>query len=310
MPEAFTIGLGEFLSNGLKAYFKKFGRLPPKDLAIKTVTTLTGAESFETLLKAVKKSKETSFLVYAHGQSDGSGLFLRLALRRGAPTGVSTTANMLDLLMRLDGRDKPASDRELGTLGINKVEAENLIGLRRDIRAKKIDTLEFRGCNLGRNLNSVQKFKEFFGAKTFGAPDLYSFFGVSPIQIGQKYIAEHRKHRPGGDWHEYSYTFENPSGTLVNNVATDANLKPAQGYIVADSLETVQRWVKQYIDSNGTYATKEGSLPLHGLWDTGKRKIDPKAIQDAPLGSDQALPGPAIIMPLGSNDYKDHVIYG
>ena len=153
----------------------------------------------------------------------------------------------------------------------------------------------------------MQSFKKFFGAASFGAPDLYSFFGTSTVNIGAKYVAEHRDHRPQGTWYEYPYTFQNPAGTLVNNIAVD-EMKPVSGYAVADSLDTVQRWIKGYIDANGTYETKEGSALLHGMWDTGKRAVDTQAIRDAPIGGGPKLPDPTMFLPLEPN-FKKHVIY-
>ncbi len=312
LADGIAIGLEAFLNNSATAYFKKHKVLPPRDLAIASVSVPSGPASFENLLQAMKKSKQASFLVYAHGHSDGSGLYIKLASRKGGPIGQQTTFNNLELIIRLGEGDKPPNDRDLKFLGINKDELNRLTSLMQDMRNKNIDAIEFRGCNLGRNPSSMKNFKDFFGTKNFGAPDLYSFFGTSPVQIGQKLVDENEKRLPKMkdlDWHIYRYSFEQPAGILISNIATDGELKAKAGAIVADSVATVQRWVKKYVDANSTYEATERSVSLHGMWDTGKRKIDVKELENAPLGADVKVVEPNMILPIGSDDYKNHVIY-
>lgn len=314
MAVGFTIDLGDFLSNSAISYFKQFKRLPPKDLGVSGVTAISGVPSLESLLNAVSASNQNSFLIYAHGQPDGNGLYIRIASRRGAAIGVSATTNVVTSLLTIEKNNKPPTDRQLGFLGIEKAELNRLVGLIQSIRGKKIEAVEFRGCNLGKNPASIKAFKELFSAKTFGAPDLYSFFGDSTVATGQQAMDGHLARRSRmeskghREWHQSQYQFKNPDGTLLNNVSVGDNLKPMAGYIVADSAKTVDRFVKTYIDKDGSYTG--GNLTLHGMWDRGQHKIDISKMRDAPIEKEPELPPVKLIMPAGSEEYKQHVKYG
>ena len=310
MADGIAIGVGGFLASSAKAYFKRHGKLPPKDLPISDVSVPKGAEAFETLLLTIKQSSATSFLVYAHGHSDGSGLYIPLSVSKGATVGNQTTADVLGAVVRIANSGKDPTKRELAFLGIADANFQTLIGLMHDVQGKHIDLFEFRGCNLGRNPASMKTFKDFFSAKTFGAPDLYSFFGDSPVGIGQDYVDNNDKYKPAESdliWHTYKYSFDNPSGVVLSNIATDGALKPAKGFLSADSLQTVQRFVVKYVDPQDTFKKGETSISLHGMWDTGKRKIE-KADVNAPIGSEPKVVEPNMILPI-DGDYTKHVIY-
>ena len=312
MADGIAIGVGDFLASSAKNYFQRHGKLPPNDLAVSNVSVPTGPAAFETLLLAIKQSSATSFLVYAHGHSDGSGLYVQLSARRGAPIGNQTTQNVLDAVLRIANSGKSPTKRELGFLGIQDAEFQTLVGLMHDVQGKQIDLFEFRGCNLGRNPGSMKTFKDFLAPKTFGAPDFYSFFGTSGVGIGKTYVDGNDNYKPNIDgliWHTYKYSFDNPSGVVLSNIATDGALKPAKGFLTADSRDTVQRFVKTYVDPQDTFRAAETSILLHGMWDTGKRKIE-KADLDAPIGKEPPkVIEPNMVLPYGSDDYKNHVIY-
>jgi hypothetical protein len=307
--DGIAIGIGKDLSDAAKAYFKRHPKLPPKGLAIVGVTVPTGVASFETLLGAIKNSKLTCFLVYAHGHNDGSGLYLQLAAPSSGVTGQQTTGPIVETLTRLCESDTKATDRELGFLGIDASDLGRLKGLMNDVRSKKIDVFEFRGCNLGRNPGTMKAFKTFLGATTFGAPDYYSFFGPSNVKTGKHWVDNNDKNLVAGDgdWHTYTYNLTNPDGTVISNIATDDALKPIRGNLVADSVATMQRFVKSYIDPQDSFDQRETSVLLHGMWDTGKRKIDTSAV-DNPIGTDPNFVDPHAILP-NTDEYKNHVVY-
>src|SRR6201986_3185976 len=143
MADAHAIGVGSFLASSAKAYFKRHGKLPPKDLPVSDVSVPNGAEAFETLLLTIKKSSASSFLVYAHGHSDGSGLYIQLSASKGAPVGNQTTADVLGAVLRIANSGKDPTQRELAFLGITDANFQTLVGLMKDVQGKHIDSFEF-----------------------------------------------------------------------------------------------------------------------------------------------------------------------
>ena len=110
---------------------------------------------------------------------------------------------MLQILMDIEptqaGRCIDADERTKTQL--TDVEINRLIDLMKKVRAKNFKLVEFRGCNLGRNVSSVDRFRRFFGAQTFGAPKLHSFFGTFPDEgVVGNYVLPCRV-PPGHDLH-------------------------------------------------------------------------------------------------------------
>ena len=66
------------------------------------------------------------------------------------------------------------------------MRVDKMLDLMHQVRNKKIDTIEFRSCNLGKNVLSLQRFREFFGARLAGAPDLHTVFGRPDTRVGDK----------------------------------------------------------------------------------------------------------------------------
>src|SRR5690349_11527830 len=153
MAIALTLGIEAGLSGAVSAYFTKFKVLPPKSLMVSQTQTLTGAASFETLLNGMIAEKTTTdFVIVVHGHETGNGLFLKLVTRSGAPAGFETTFEMLKILMDVSARkDQKATTDEKTKLQITDDEIARMIGLMKSVRGKSLGTVEFRGCNLGRN---------------------------------------------------------------------------------------------------------------------------------------------------------------
>ena len=54
MADGIAIGLEDFLSSSAKNYFRRHGKLPPRDLAVSDVSVPAGPPAFETLLSTIK----------------------------------------------------------------------------------------------------------------------------------------------------------------------------------------------------------------------------------------------------------------
>ncbi len=307
MAIALTLGIEAGLAGSVKAYFDKFKVLPPKNTVVSQTKSLAGVVSFETLLNGIlAEAKTTDFVIVVHGHETGNGLFLKLVSRSGTAAGFETTNEMLQILMDINKRDPAnATDAELAKLQITQAEVTRLIGIMKKVRDKSLGTVEFRGCNLGRNLSSVTRFREFLGAKIFGAPNLHSFFGKFPTGTGANLMGSHDKSHNG--------TTETYTQTLAGHtchccIGLNTHRKPDNGHIVADDATTLDAWIKANFDANAALGTAK-ELAVHGLWEFRKADPnDPAAVE----------PPPRPIFPLavasdgankGKNEYVLHVIY-
>jgi len=300
---AFTIGLNVDLAAAVASYFTKFRVLPPRSLVVNSTVTPRGPASFETLLNAIKAATTTSFVIVVHGYEDGSGLYLPLANRGQSPHGARTKHDKLQMLMTIAGRTPPqATATERTDLDLRDAEIDRLIGLMGDARGKHIQAIEFRGCNLGKNANSVARFRSFFGAASFGAPNLHSFFGRNPVGTGASLMASHASSHQGTTY-TYSQTFAGK--TCHCCIGVNDERKPQNGHVVADDDATVDAWIQANFDSKATRGT-DARLPIHGLWQFPDLNLnDP----DILVNTD-----PRPIFPLqrdaqNHNAYQAHVVY-
>lgn len=298
---AFTIGLEASLARAVSRYFTKFRVLPPKNLSVTATSTPKGVVCFETLLSAIEAAQTTSAVIVVHGHSDGSGLFLKLAKRGNAAVGEKTTHDKLERLMTIAGRNpvkiEPADNQ---FLGLKDAEITRLITLMKNVRAKKLQSIEFRGCNLGRDVNSVARFRKFFGAASFGAPKLHSFFGLNPTGTGSGLMGSHT-----GSHQDTTFTFSQTfSGKTCHCcIGVNDERKPRNGHVVADDDATLDLWIQKNFDSVATRG-QDRDLPIHGLW----------KFPDIDLNDPLASTDPKPIFPLevdskGQSQYKFHVVY-
>ena len=176
--------------------------LPPIPLTAAQVDTISHDLSFEHLLELVIQSTSTNFILIIHGQPDGSGLFLPL-FRNSSKQ--DTFHYDLQKLMDVDANESTMSEaisaswdlgrstpiprrRSSNTIAKDprQERVEKMLDLMHQVRNKKIDCIEFRSCNLGKNVLSLQRFREFLGARLAGAPDLHTVFGRPDTRVGDK----------------------------------------------------------------------------------------------------------------------------
>jgi hypothetical protein len=316
MGIAITLGISQPISTAVTNYFRKFRVLPPKALIVSNTRVLNGVRSFETLLKAIIAENDTDFVIVVHGHETGNGLFLKLATRAGAPAGSETTNQMLQILMDIEGRrtdpktkqplPSPVDPNERTQLGgLTDAEINRLIDLMKQVRAKKLKLVEFRGCNLGRNLTSVARFRKFLGAQTFGAPKLHSFFGTFQMRASSGVMASHTTSHQGTTI-TYPMTFA--SSTANCCIGVNSEKKPENGHLVAPDTTTLDAWIKANFDPAASSGT-DPTLPIHGLWEFPPRPAnDPNPVD----------PDPRPLFPLrvatdgpnkGQNEYSRHVVY-
>jgi len=171
----------------------------------------------------------------------------------------------LQKLMDVDARVSTMSDKDRATMGIPQVHVEKLLGLMRRVRAKKIDTIEFRSCNLGKNSLALDRFRRFLGAKCAGAPDLHTYFASAPLIMRPDFIRVHEHFDAKTHWDTYKFPSAWKTPDLVCCFALNKLQKPeTTGHVATSDLLTLNTWIKKWMMPTGSH--ERGDLPLHGLW--------------------------------------------
>ena len=318
LAHVITLGLEASTNKSIRAWFKQFNFLPPIPLVAGQVDTVTEGVSFEHLLELLIKSPSTNFILIVHGHSDGSGLHIPLAPRQTKP---HTEHWDLQKLMDVDAGVSEMSAPDLSRMGISKHHVARLLTLMRQVRQKKIDCIEFRSCNLGKNIMALNRFRQFLGARLVGAPDLHTLFGLPGTAVGPEFLATHARHHPGGNWETYKFPRAFGAPQLVCCFQLNHLQKPESGgHIIADTAATFEAWVKQYVMPTGSRSGRE--MALHALWiadipvkpqhrgDPDHRPVFIAVETRDPLGTwgNDALGLRRLIPPL-SDDYKKHIVY-
>jgi hypothetical protein len=304
-----TLGLGADLNHSVQMWFRQFNWLPPLPLKAVRVDTLEGLGTFEHLLQLVVASPHQRFILMAHGHEDGSGLFLKLAKGSTANTEHKFVGRLVEL-----AEGQTYNDYDKKHLGVDKEGAQRLVGLIQKVREKKIDCIEFRACNLGRDTLGLDRFRRCFGARLLGAPDLHTFFGHGPALTDPKMLATHAKGHTGGEWDTYEFPhWLRPRDTMPELVCcfrVNAHKKPAGGHIAADSPARLDAWVDKFVMPGGKPPPK-GDMALHGIWNTTRQIIlEPEDINE-PLGgwgNGNSKHEKRLILPATGN-YRKHIIY-
>jgi hypothetical protein len=317
-----TLGLDRALNGSIRAWFTQFNFLPPLGLTAARVDTIDSHVSLKHLLEAVTASRQSNFILIVHGHEDGSGLWLRLTEHQGKP---HTSHFDLQRLMDLDAGGPAMARADYATLGIGHHEVQTILDLRHQVLDKRIDCIEFRSCNLGRNKLSLDRFRQFFGAQRAGAPDLHTVFGLVPILLGPQMMKNHTHFHSGkGHWETYNFPTAIDDPNLVACFALNDLSKPESGgHIAADSAAILNAWIRRYIKQDGSH--KSGEMALHTLWIADRiipatRKRDkarsvPAAIVMEPEDYNDPLGGYGprddirrSVFPLSEN-YAKHIIY-
>ena len=303
MAKCFTMGIRSDLSKAVKGYFDKFSVLPPKNIRVDSTSDIKGSLSFEHFIKTISKSPANEFVLVVHGHENGGGLYLSLV---SGNNSVQTTRENLKILNDIaDKKDGKISPIDKKKLALTDAHISRLLKLRGELHKKQIKMVEFRGCNLGRDLESVKQFRSFFGAGNFGAPKLHSFFGSQPTGSGRGLMTSHTISHKGTT---YTYTSDFNGKKCHCCFGLNARNKPKNGHVVADDESTIDRWIQANFSATATKGNAK-KIAVHGLWFIPQVKIvniDPTDIVDPPR--------PRPIFPLakdakGNNEYRMHMTY-
>ncbi len=313
-----AIGLSHAMNKNIKAWVQQFNFFPPLPVSAHKADYVTN-DSLEDLLKRLIDSQYRSFILIIHGLPDGSGLYLNLVRSQSRPH-----TNHYDLQALMDAEQGAELDKPLlQKMGITHADAKRLIDLMRKVRAKKIECIEFRSCNLGRSDISLDRFRRFLGASLAGAPNLHTVFGLVPVIIGPNFQKVHERHHVGAGWETYNYPTSLETPRVVCCFQLNALQKPElDGHIGSDLESNLDAWINEWMMVGGKNHGRTETA-MHALWiadQVVKEKghparmvpvaievIDKDSFRD-PLGG---LYGPTVqrfIPPLSMN-FKKHIIY-
>jgi hypothetical protein len=319
-----TAGLDATMQQRISTWFNTFNFLPPLPLVKAKIDHLSGAQAtLEGVMQAMIASNFDTFILIIHGYSDGVGLVLKLANDQYSRRP-HTTYDDLQRLMDDDAKHAGASREDLRHMNVAGRDVPRLIDLRRQLVQKKIDTIEFRSCNLGRNPIALDVFRRFFGARVAGAPDIFTLFGLVDTFTTTQMLKDHaRFHRGDGRWVTYNFPFAARAPDLVVCFALNGESKPEfGGHIAAADPRVLDAWIKKFVKSDGVF--RGSPMPVHGLWAGDIEVVDspkhshlvPEAVivqkeeLDSPLGGfgPSDLSG-ARLVPTTSDNYAKHIIY-
>jgi hypothetical protein len=301
---AITLGLDGSLNQSIRTWFTQFNYIPPIPLTAAKVDTDPG-KTFERLLELMVASTHRNFILIVHGYHDGSGL--AVPMTRNSSSGTGTDHTYLQRIMDLDTTGGKLTPKDRRIMGIGQADLDRMLALLHKVRAKNIDCVEFRACNLGRNTLSLDRFRQFFGARLTGAPDLHSFFGEGPAVGDPAVLQRHASgHNSGLSWETYNFPYALRSPDLVCCFGLTPDMKPRAGHVAADSAATIDAWIKKYIMPGASQTSR--TLPIHGLWNTTRQIILEPEDVNTPLGG---WGGPSLrrFIPPQSPNYAKHIIY-
>jgi len=313
-----AVGLGHEMNKNIHAWVQQFNFFPPLPVSAHKEDYVKD-ESLEDLLHRLIKSPYKSFILIIHGFPDGSGLFLKLVhSQRHLHT------NHYDLQALMDAEQGAKLDKRLlERMGITHADSERLIQLMLQVRAKKIECVEFRSCNLGRSDISLERFRRFLGANLAGAPNLHTVFGRVPVILRPDFQKVHQAHHKGAGWETYNYPTSVETPRVVCCFQLNSLQKPeAGGHIGSDQETTLNAWINEWIKIGGRNQGRTETA-MHALWIADQQVnekghpprmvpvaievMDKDSLQD-PLGG---LHGPTVnrfIPPLSMN-FKKHIVY-
>jgi len=317
----------QLVANATK-WFKDFNFLPPIPLNWSGQFTDVpwSKVTLELLLELMVKSTASNFVLIIHGHVDGSGLYMPIA-----PGQTKQSLEHWDLqkMMDVDAGQSTMGAADISRMGFttgvrgNFDHFQKIMKLMQQVRNKKIDTIEFRSCNLGKNIMSLGRFRQFFGARQVGAPDLHTLFGNPDTRVGDWFLQRHLELHKGGSWETYKFPYALMEPRLVCCFEVNYLRKPEKGgHVIADAKDTFDAWVKQYIAPSGNVSGN--NMAMHGLWiadvpvkpdnpgDPDHRPVLVTADTHDTLGSwgpDPDLTPVRRFMPPLSDEYKQHIVY-
>lgn len=192
--------------------------------------------SLSELLKAIiqawtsKKFAGSDLLLVTHGNERG----LTMRLFPGHRT--DARSDCLDVLMSNQSeRDKAQQ------LYLTPAQVGELVGLMNQVRNLKINSVEFRGCNIGLQKRNVNVLKDFFNANwRVTAPDVLSVYGYANPDVARDSAQMDRWIQRLG---QSAWVFTLNAGRFAFQYYQHSN----RIIFLVENLEVLPEWIKRYI---------------------------------------------------------------
>ncbi|HEY4365112.1 MAG TPA: hypothetical protein VGN17_29385 [Bryobacteraceae bacterium] len=219
--------------------------------------------TFEAVLDAIIKNKQSDVVIVCHGWAEG----LALPLMAGGPTpGGAQKQQIFPLsadgnLKGEGGLKAPVrSDHDVaGQAHLSEAQVKTLRGKMNQIRGLGLNHVAFRSCDMGQDLDSLQAFRNFFGAKSVSAPKIFDSYGAFTPFIGAGVEAWAKTKRKSE-----GFRIAIDEGVAFGTKRTDSPLAYKILCKAPDS-KTFTAWMKTHIaDKAGT-----DGVVYHGMMDAG-----------------------------------------
>ncbi len=139
-------------------------------------------------------------------------------------------------------------------VGNRQERVDSLVKKMLQLQAKGIREIQFRACNIGKDVITLYEFRKFFGADYVCAPDVRSGMGYVVPQIDRSSVDRLAK-----KGETQVYTLSSGRFALYIHIAGTSFTSHA----AADTQEAVREWVAGHTMANSKY--RSGKLPIHFL---------------------------------------------
>jgi hypothetical protein len=128
------------------------------------------------------------------------------------------------------------------------------------VQALGIKKLVFRGCKLGASLPALTTLRQFFGAKSAGAPDIKSNFGwIIPN------VRKYNKKLWAAWMKKYAKTAVMDISPAGDHIAASINPVTRHTEMLTESAAATKWWIRQRFPSVSAPVYTKGQFPVHSL---------------------------------------------
>ncbi|NQU22357.1 MAG: hypothetical protein HQ567_13840 [Candidatus Nealsonbacteria bacterium] len=194
--------------------------------------------------------KGKDLLIVSHGNQ--AGLVMPLFKKQHKKFYANTVS--LNALMTLS-----AASIAKGS-GFPEKDLQELIDRMNAVQALGIQKLVFRGCAIGAKLPALKTLRQFFGAKSAGAPDIKSNFGwLTPN------VRRYNKKQWDAWMKKFSRTAVMDTSPAGEHIAV--SIDPVRKYteMLTESAAATKWWMSQRFPSVSTPVYTKGQFPVHSL---------------------------------------------
>ena len=157
------------------------------NVTVKNTVLLDNSDSnpatLEDFLDAIIQKNDKQVVIVCHGSEES----LAIPLFKGTQLGAwkqNITRLLSDHPSEKDGIKAPVFKDEDVFYGENVAAATRLRGKMNQVRKMNLEHVAFRACDMGVKVETLEAFRDFFGAASVSAPQLLDSYGTVTASIG------------------------------------------------------------------------------------------------------------------------------